>query len=407
MVDPSEAHEAPSVATIVKNMTYATMGVMGLCGVFTIATIVIFYIHKFSILRKTPQYSRTRACTIVIIRMGVIFSVTSYLALWFPRSAMLFELLRRLSEAHAIYSFVTLTISLLDIYCEKPRAQAVLGASGERPSNGMLYQDHVDNYDDVEIVLIPSAIQHAAQWLATTKPRRLRASPPCCCLYCCVHERRWTEPFLRRCRMLSLQYCYVVPTLTICSLWTQLEDAYLTEEESLSRKNDFVLAQFIFLCLQVASVMTAMHGLLTLHLTVRELLPQLKLDAKLIAIKLIVSLGALQSLILVLTIDTSHVDEEHNQWQLFLPSYRETGYENFLLCVESLPLAILLYKSFPADELVAHTAMDEKNRTFKVGDYLKNGLPDPNGAVSYGTANESLPLIRETTPVAHLVSEKQ
>jgi len=97
---------------------------------------------------------------------------------------------------------------------------------------------------------------------------------------------------------------------------------------------------------ETASMMVAMQGLFILYWGSREPLKQYHVGLKFIAIKLVIFVSALQNFAIDLIVPTP------NDGSFFDQEARIELYSNALLLIESAGLTLLMWKSFPADELI-------------------------------------------------------
>eukprot|EP00047_Mylnosiga_fluctuans_P006106 m.244864 g.244864 ORF g.244864 m.244864 type:complete len:272 (+) comp14550_c0_seq1:210-1025(+) len=247
-----------------------------------------------------------------ILNMVPSLALTSLMSLFFPRAAPLFTILRSIVEASSIYAYVALLIDRL---------------------GGMdkAVHDLVNLHEE---------------------PKKFLATPPfCCCCKPCCPTIRMSRQLLDRCKSFATQACYTIPTLSYIVLWVELEQAQDT--------NDFYDYIIIVLkCLEVAAVMLAFYGMMILFFASKQLISQYNPGRKMLAIKLVLFVSTVQSIILEFTV--GKVDDTGDN-DLFASEYKITGWTSLLLCIESVPLAWIMRWSYPPRELEFDALIVSKN----------------------------------------------
>jgi len=99
--------------------------------------------------------------------------------------------------------------------------------------------------------------------------------------------------------------------------------------------------------LEVMSVMCAFYGMMILFFSCRSLIEHYNPVKKMLSIKLVLFVGVVQSIAVSMAISKSETGDS----QLYDESYSVTAWTNFLLCIESAPLAWLMRMSYPEHEL--------------------------------------------------------
>jgi hypothetical protein len=164
--------------------------------------------------------------------------------------------------------------------------------------------------------------------------------PCCCCCRGCAKPRPFSKRLFHIALRLVAQFNYVVPATTILGVWLELE-----KSSSTSDLTDLVELTLDFV--HLASLMTAMYGLFIIFMALRPLARPQRGELKLLAIKLIVTVGSLQGLIIGLTVAKGGA----NNHEFFKVNYQQQFWKDWLLCVEALPFSFLLHKAYPAFEL--------------------------------------------------------
>ena len=214
------------------------------CAGCTILSLARWWTHRRSILMV--RRSEKRQLTLTLIFLGPAFALTTFLPLFFVRSAALFEVLRSLQEALAIHAFSRLIIELL-------------GGEGE-------------------------ALQHLQQ---LPEGKYITVPPVCCLCKPCARQRPFTKKLMRVSLNLVEQFVYVVPACAALGVWVELEkgDSASDISDALEITLDVV---------QVISLTLAMYGLFIIFLAVRHSILRHRAELKLLVIKLIVIVGTLQ-----------------------------------------------------------------------------------------------------------------
>lgn len=168
------------------------------------------------------------------------------------------------------------------------------------------------------------------------------ATPPlCCCCKPCCPVIPMSRDLLVMCRRFAIQAVYCIPFLAYLHLWVQLEKATSTTS----------YYDIVIICIQVlevATIMLAFWGMMILFFASRTLLAEFNPGKKMLAIKLVLFVGVVQTFALTIAISKA-VDTSGDD--LYDENYLVTAWTNFLLCLESAPLALLMRATYPVKEL--------------------------------------------------------
>ena len=257
----------------------------------------IFYPHYQKILACPNTHSKRH--TLRVLYMTPSFAILSLLGLFFPRTSALFAVLRSVVESRAIYGYVAL---LLD----------------ELGGFDKAVQSMMSMHDSGKFLAVP---------------------PCCCCLRPCCPTIPMSSRLISFCRKLAMQAVYAIPILAYLHLWVELEKV---RDHASYYDNVIITIQ----ALEVLTVMFAFWGMMILFFASREVIASFNPGRKMIAIKLVLFVGVVQTFVLSLSLSSTSGNND-----LYDQAYEVTAWSNFLLCLESAPLALLMRWSYPAREL--------------------------------------------------------
>lgn len=261
-----------------------------------------------------------------ISSMARVFAVTSALSLLAPRAWLLWHLCQRMMEAWALSTFGFLLFLLLWEHAER------VPASHEESWTGRVF----DNGMNVMSVL------------AAHGPGKHFAVPPLCCIlapclrpgYLSSRQLLWIVSALN-------QFVIITPIIVIVYLWAVLVEALA----------DLPWLPLALKFTQKASTLTALYGLFVLYSATHNALRAWNTTRKFIAIKAFLIVALVQEPAVELLVELAEGDgaddstciHGHN-WAHFVCMW--------LLCLESVPMAVLLAKAFPAEELKPSHCME-------------------------------------------------
>lgn len=272
---------------------------------------MFIFVPHYQRLKRAPK-SFFKKHVLKILLMAPAYSITSLVALFFPRSSGLFAVLRSVVESRAIYAYVAMLLDLL-------------GGFDRAPAN----------------------IQ------AISPQGKFYAVPPFgCCFRPCCPVVTMSRSLVARCRSFAVQAVYAIPGLAYLHLWVELERA-----TSHSEAYDVVV--IVVQALEVLTVMVAFYGMMILYFACRARIEGYNPTKKMLSIKLVLFVGVVQSIIVSLAISKS----EKGSQALYDESYSVTAWTNFLLCIESAPLAWLMRASYPERELYMAQQGDQPSNT--------------------------------------------
>jgi hypothetical protein len=243
-------------------------------------------------------------------------ALTALMSLFFPRAAPLLTILRSIIEARAIHNYVSLLL------------------------------DRLGGFENAVVSVME----------LHTEPKKFLATPPlCCCLKPCCIAIPMSRLLISRCRLFALQAVYCIPILSYILLFVELERA--ADTSAVYYDTVVVILQV----LEVATVMLAFWGMMILFFASKDLLMQYNPGRKMLAIKLVLFVGVVQSIVISISIDKGNQNDDDI---LYDRQYRITAWTSFLLCLESAPLALLMRWSYPLRELEFDSLTRSKNDTY-------------------------------------------
>lgn len=278
-------------------------------GIITAITLWISgsHIARMNSAKPSPRQKHV----VKILYMAPVFSLTSYLSLWFIRSAAILELVQALAESYALDSFLHLIIDLV-------------GSGAQKPGQS---ENYVDGNDNEALKVLEALPEH-----------KYKAVPPCCCFMgSCIKPEKFNENLLNFSKKCTQQLTYVVPILRFLDLYVDYEDGG-------SRSPTALLVHQVFQNLEMLSVFIAMWGLIILYHAVHDLLPAHRLTFKFVAIKSIIVLGSVQKVALKLMAGWGWITPAG----LFNSPDPTLFWGSGLTVLEALGMSIWLMKAFPA-----------------------------------------------------------
>jgi hypothetical protein len=143
------------------------------------------------------------------------------------------------------------------------------------------------------------------------------------------------------------------------------------------------------------------YGLFVLFLAVRPTIQAYRPGLKLLAIKLIVIINAVQGVIVGAAV--TKANGKKTDGNIFSQDYKQVFWRNWLLNVEALPLVFLLARAYPASELLLPTlravaedaAADTENNT---------DPPDDSGMGA--NKSQAIPMARPADAAASLIARQ-
>ncbi len=319
--------------------------VMWCLSMLACATALFIFVPHYQRLKRAPK-SFFKKHVLKILLMVPVYSVTSLIALFFPRSTGLLGVLRSVVESRAIYAYVCMMLDLL------------------------------------------GGFDRAAVNIQAISPQgKFYGVPPFgCCFRPCCPVVSMNRELVARCRTFAVQAVYAIPTLAYLHLWIELERAT-------SRSEAYNVAVIVVQVLEVLTVMVAFYGMMILFFACRARIESYKPAKKMLSIKLVLFIGVVQSIVVSFVITETKSGSEG----LFDESYTVTAWTNFLLCLESAPLAWLMRASYPERELYMAQEGDAPANT-EVDDYddddeMEDGFviaEAPQPVKKYGTIDYSV-----------------
>eukprot|EP00053_Salpingoeca_punica_P007689 m.69982 g.69982 ORF g.69982 m.69982 type:complete len:348 (-) comp14280_c0_seq1:325-1368(-) len=296
-------HEGPQIHDVLEAANGPTIVMWALAACCVVVTLAVYAVHRRQLKSRLPRSSPGRWWTLAIVAMGPVFALTSFASLFFPRVSGVLGVARSFSESLAVYSYVCLLLHKMG---------GIDGAVA-------MVRRHRQEYD---------------KYLAT---------PPLCCVCrpCCC-EVRMEARLLSLCHKMAMQFVYVVPITGFLSLWVELEsDRCIDPEDDHWRVYDTLEA--ILQITDVCSVLLAMWGLMIIFFASKGAIRDFQPGKKLLAIKLIIFFGMIQSSIINAVI--SQRDESDPMF--FTGATAMNSWLNIMLCFESPMLALLLKSGYP------------------------------------------------------------
>lgn len=291
---------------------------------FTIAWITAGIAITLTCTTSTLHEAQLRASSVTMRRqyylrisaMARVFAITCALSLLTPRAWLLWHLLQKQYEAYVLASFGQLLFLLLSL--------AAMGSAQEV-------------HGDAEM-----AGQRIVAVLASQGAQRHFAQPPLCCVlhacmspgYLSVSHLLWLVTGLR-------QFVFAMPSLAVLVLWA----AIVLEPAQTQR-----VAMFASI-LSKLSTLLALYCLFVLYRATHEVLHAWHTTAKFVSIKLFLLVALVQEPIVGAIV--GHGDGEG---QCLRGTNRANFWAMWLLSVETIGMAVLLRRAFPAEELEAEAA---------------------------------------------------
>eukprot|EP01023_Acetabularia_acetabulum_P018747 TRINITY_DN19474_c0_g1_i1.p1 TRINITY_DN19474_c0_g1~~TRINITY_DN19474_c0_g1_i1.p1 ORF type:complete len:467 (+),score=54.22 TRINITY_DN19474_c0_g1_i1:100-1401(+) len=262
-------------------------------GVHTLAgvcTVLATSLTLYQIIQHLKYYGEPRFQRYVvrIIFLVPMYSILSFLSLIFNKQAeMFFDTIRDVYEAWVLYNFLNLCIEYG-------------GGPGEiiRAANGKIVEPRV--------------------WTCT----------------CCIPSLEVNGPFIRRCKIATIQFVFLKPILAIIILILYKSGEY--DEGNFTLEQGYLYIQIVY----NISYTLALYGLLLFYLGTDEILAPFKPLLKFLLIKLVIFFTFWQGLFLSIL-----------GFMELIPSNQVAkSLQNFLICLEMVASAICMWFAFPFDE---------------------------------------------------------
>lgn len=256
-------------------------------GIFTLAAVgVSFTIIGLHLKHWKDPALQKSMCRIVL--MVPVYVIGSYLSLLWKDEAFYFTLIRDCYEAYVLYMFFKMLIELAD---------------GEEALISKL--EYLDQF---------------------------RCFAPLCC--CHIKPGRI---FLHRCKQMILQFVILKPILAVFTFCLSFYGIY--DEGSFDYDRGYLYVTIVY----NVSFTIALYFLVLFYESIKHILAKYRPLAKFLCIKAVVFFSYWQSIIIAIMVYFGWVIESKDDWTI---SDVATGLQNFLICVEMLPLAIAHIKSF-------------------------------------------------------------
>jgi len=338
------AIHGPTIAETWDHMTGWLIATWAVAFFFWLFSMVTWYRHRNELM--TCQRSMLRELYIRISTLSVVFSTTSLLTLVFPRPAYLWHFLRVIYEVFTLKCFEYNITELL----------GVVGAPGR-------------GYGSAE-----EERQNALKVLLEAQPQKYYGAPPLgCCFLPCLKRMNFSSRLYTNSKRLVSQYLYFRPLAGLTILWLILDNSLGDTEQYTGYPEGTILGG-----LETLSMLVAMEGLFILYWGSRSALAQYRVGLKFIAIKFVIFVGAIQNFMLETNVPKEEEGDFYDQ------EARVELWNNALLLVESAGLTLLMWRAFPAEELV-------RAHVFRMSGKSVEDLDDPSEfdfprSTSYGAS---------------------
>lgn len=270
----------------------------GVCAF--IALLICFeHLHAFSRIPDSPRKTYYTG----VVMMAPVFAITNYLPLFFPRASLLFDLIQHIYEAQALNCF------------------------------GLLIYDLATDGEPDRMV----AKQILLARLSTVEPKKLDASPPLCFLAPCTKAVHMDEKRLDRIMRGLTVFKVVVPVCAFIRIWVRMETKSVVVQDG--AKIGLLLAENV-------AMSYTLYNLFQLYVCTHDLIHHYDSTAKFIAIKAILGIAVLQSMIINVIVKR-FVPED----AFFTREMQSDFWADFALCVEAIILAWAHRGAYPCMEL--------------------------------------------------------
>jgi len=266
-------------------------------GIFTLGSIIasfwIIVLHFKNYTEPTIQRYMIR-----IVFMIPIYAFSSWLDLMFKDQSFYFTLVRDCYEAYVLYMFFRLLIELSD---------------GE---------------------------EALVQKLEQVSQMR------CSCPMCCMHIKPG-RIFMHRCKQMLLQFVVLKPIMAVAIFLMEILDVY--DEGNFAANRGYLYITIIY----NVSFTLALYFLFLFYEATKDILKQFRPIEKFLCIKAVIFFSYWQSIAIAVLIHMNLWIKASGDWTL---GDVAMGINNFLICVEMFPLAVLHARSFGyASFKAAHT----------------------------------------------------
>lgn len=334
-----------------------------LAGTFTLIGCLISLWHLTGHLRhyNKPDVQRR---IMAVLWMVPIYSITSWLSLVFPNFEFLFDPIRDIYEAYAVYTFLALLIAILgDDLIKKTNIKdenaiffkAVKKLEEQRQQEENEINEYNILYNEQNILIQniknendPNIIIELKNKLINIKSKLLirpkyHVIPPFPCGYNYNSKKSIAYSFLYQCRLMGLQFVLMKPLLAMLPfiinsiIKKDIDDIpYLIGDNN---SVNWYCPKLYIIILQNISVTIAFYGLLSLYHGTEKELEWCNPWPKFLCIKGVVFMTFWQGISIQVMSSMGMVDER-----------TATQIQNLLICIEMLIASLAHFYIFPYEE---------------------------------------------------------
>ena len=360
-----------------------------LAGTFTLIGCLISLWHLTGHLRhyNRPDVQRR---IMAVLWMVPIYSITSWLSLVFPNFEFLFDPVRDIYEAYAVYTFLALLIAVLgDDLTKVTNAKdenaiffiAVRKLEEQREHEqeeineyNLLYNEQIIISQNIKNEKDPNILLELRTKLMNIKSKLLarpqyHVTPPFPCGYNINSKKSIAYAFLYQCRLMGLQFVLMKPLLAMLPfIINSIIEADIDDIPYLIGDNNSVnwrCPKLYIVILQNISVTIAFYGLLSLYHGTEKELEWCNPWPKFLCIKGVVFMTFWQGIAIQVMSSMGMVDER-----------TATQIQNLLICIEMLIASLAHFYIFPYEEWEPGYRENQK--------YIKVRLRETLGLTDFG-----------------------
>ncbi len=360
-----------------------------LAGTFTLIGCLISLWHLTGHLRhyNKPDVQRR---IMAVLWMVPIYSITSWLSLVFPNFEFLFDPIRDVYEAYAVYTFLALLIAILGddltkitnskdenaIFFKAVRKLEEQREHEEDEINeyNLLYNEQTTITQSIKNENDPNILLELKNKLINIKSKlvirpQYHVTPPFPCGYNINSKKSIAYSFLYQCRLMGLQFVLMKPLLAMLPfiinsiIKKDIDDIpYLIGDNNAVNWN---CPKLYIVILQNISVTIAFYGLLSLYHGTEKELEWCNPWPKFLCIKGVVFMTFWQGIAIQVMSSMGMVDER-----------TATQIQNLLICIEMLIASLAHFYIFPYEEWEPGYRENQK--------YIKVRLRETLGLTDFG-----------------------
>jgi hypothetical protein len=314
---PIHNNDSTSVEDVLNNPASMVKGAWISAGIFVLLSFIsfIFQFKRHLSVDIDPSQDlkiKRRRLNLALIGMIPAYSITGFLSMFFLEISLELELVRSLYESVVLISFMYLLINLMGGHDASVRLLAGLP------------QDKYFN------------------------------APPCCCCFCCICPEVFIhENTFQKLRYGIIQYAIIRPITIIIALPLYYKGLYIQGDASAMDSYPYLRV------FEVILLFIALYCLFILWKSTRKPLSIFQTGMKFLAIKLIVFLTAVQTVVITVIVQANAIKED----PALNSETKGELWNNWLICFETFLISFIFLKGFPISDYSQSISLETEETT--------------------------------------------